>query len=274
MRRPLGRKPEKNLDFSVIIPARYGSTRLPGKPLIEIEGHPILWYVWKNASDSQAKQVIIATDDLRVEEAAAGWGADLYFSERTFATGTDRLADAVTKRGFIKSALIVNVQADDPLMPPALINQVAELWQEGDANIATLCDRIVKMDEIHNPNVVKVVRDKTGFALYFSRAPIPWQASRRERDAPPMELPYFRHLGIYAYQVGYLQAFAKLPDTPPYEPDELDKIERLEQLRALVNGHSIIVAEACVRAGVSVDSANDLEIVRSMMASMKFGGHP
>jgi len=273
-------KREKDTEFTVVIPARYASSRLPGKPLIEVEGHPILWYVWKNATDSQAKQVIIATDDKRVYEAAAGWGAVVNLSTGDYLTGTDRIADVVTARGFIKSELIVNVQADDPLMPAALINQVAELWQDGDANIATLCERIVKHDEIHNPNVVKVVRDKAGYALYFSRAPIPWQASRMEREhfnsgnQRTSELPYFRHLGIYAYQVGYLQSFTALSRSPPYEQDDLDDIERLEQLRALLNGHTIAVAEARVRAGFSVDSQDDLEIVRSMMASMKFGGHP
>jgi len=267
-------KREKDTDFTVVIPARYASSRLPGKPLIEVEGHPILWYVWKNATESQAKQVIIATDDKRVYEAAAGWGAVVHLSTGEFETGSDRIADVVTSRGFIKSELIVNVQADDPLMPAALINQVSELWQDGDANIATLCERIVKYDEIHNPNVVKVVTSKTGSALYFSRAPIPWMASRIARDQRASELPYFRHLGIYAYQVGYLKTFTELPHAPPYEPDDLDSIERLEQLRALLHGHTITVAEARVRAGFSVDSADDLEIVRSMMASMKFGGHP
>ncbi len=263
-------KREKNTDFTVVIPARYASSRLPGKPLIEVEGHPILWYVWKNATESQAKQVVIATDDKRVYEAAAGWGAVVHLSTGEFRTGTDRIADVVTSRGFIKSELIVNVQADDPLMPAALINQVAEFWQDGDANIATLCERIVKREELHNPNVVKVVMGKTGDALYFSRAPIPWQASRTERYEAVSELPYFRHLGIYAYQTGYLQTFAALPD----DEQGLDQVERLEQLRALLHGHTITVAEARVRAGFSVDSQDDLEIVRSMMASMKFGGHP
>ena len=267
-------KREKDTEFTVVIPARYASSRLPGKPLLEVEGHPILWYVWKNATESQAKQVVIATDDKRVYEAAAGWGAVVHLSTGEYDTGTDRIADVVTSRGFIKSEVIVNVQADDPLMPAALINQVAELWQDGDANIATLCERIIKHEEIHNPNVVKVVRSKTGYALYFSRAPIPWQASRNDREQQTVELPYFRHLGIYAYQVGYLQAFTALSGSPPYEPDDLDQVERLEQLRALLNGHTITVAPARVRAGFSVDSTDDLEIVRSMMASMKFGGHP
>ncbi|MEE9384339.1 MAG: 3-deoxy-manno-octulosonate cytidylyltransferase [Nannocystaceae bacterium] len=261
-------KREKDMDFTVVIPARYASSRLPGKPLLEVEGHPILWYVWKNATESEAKQVIIATDDKRVFEAAAGWGAIVHLTPGEHRTGTDRIADVVTARGFIKSEVIVNVQADDPLMPSALINQVAELWQDGDANIATLCERILKHDEIHNPNVVKVVMDNTGYALYFSRAPIPWMASRFERGQNFGS--YFRHLGIYAYQVGYLQAFTALPDNE----EGLDLVERLEQLRALSHGHTIAVAPARVRAGFSVDSPDDLEIVRSMMASMKFGGHP
>ncbi len=263
-------KREKDTDFTVVIPARYASSRLPGKPLIEVEGHPILWYVWRNATESQAKQVIIATDDKRVFEAAAGWGAIVHLAPGEHATGTDRIAEVVTARGFIKSEVIVNVQADDPLMPAALINQVAELWQDGDANIATLAERIVKIEEIHNPNVVKVVTDKTGYALYFSRAPIPWQASQAMREGVAEQPPYLRHLGIYAYQVGYLQAFTALSS----DDKDIDQVERLEQLRALLHGHSIIVAPARVRAGFSVDSPDDLEIVRSMMASMKFGGHP
>ncbi len=245
--------------FRVIIPARYASTRLPGKPLLEIAGRPMLQHVWERARASGADEVVIATDDERIRRAAEGFGARVIMTAASHRSGTDRLAEAVEQLGCAAGDVIVNVQGDEPQMPPENVAQVAaNLERHGDAGVATLCEPIRTAEELFNPNVVKVVFDHAGYALYFSRAPIPW-----ERDAfaaAPEALPegagHYRHLGIYAYRAGFLREYVAWPGCA------LEHSEALEQLRVLWQGRRIHVAEAHMRPPAGVDTEADLERVR------------
>ncbi|MEH6588152.1 MAG: 3-deoxy-manno-octulosonate cytidylyltransferase [Halioglobus sp.] len=252
------------MSFAVVIPARYGSTRLPGKPLLDIAGKPMIQRVWEQALGTGAGEVVIATDDSRIEAAAHGFGAEVCMTDPGHPSGTDRLQEVAAKRGWDDDRIVVNVQGDEPLMPPALIGQVAKnLNDHPQAAIATLCETITDLDELTNPNAVKVVADKQGMALYFSRASIPWP-----RDAfsdEQLRMPdgqWFRHIGIYAYRAGFLHRYVT------WAPAPLEQVEQLEQLRALYNGERIHVevASECVPAGV--DTAADLEAVRRLMENL------
>lgn len=244
------------VDFKVVIPARYGSSRLPGKPIIEIAGRPLIQYVYERACASGAHSVVIATDDERVRLVCASFGADVRMTAPAHASGTSRIAEVITHDADADETIIVNVQGDEPLIPPRLIEQVARnLDQHPDAEIATLCEAIENDADVFDPSVVKVVLDARGFALYFSRAPIPWY-----RDAfatQPYERPagacHYRHVGIYAYRVGYLRRYVATPVT------EIEQAEALEQLRALHDGARIHVALATEAPGIGVDTPQDLE---------------
>lgn len=236
--------------FTVIIPARYGSTRLPGKPLLDIGGRPLLQHAYDAAAASGAREVIVATDDERIEAAAARFCRSVERTSPDHASGTDRIAEVVRRRNFPDEAIIVNVQGDEVGLPPALVNQVAQaLSADPGASMATLCEPIRDATDWHSPDVVKVVFAENGRALYFSRSCIPWGG------APPG--PAFRHIGLYAYRAGFLRRFPELP------PCELERRERLEQLRALWYGHAIRVEPAREEAGLAVDSAADLERARA-----------
>ena len=203
--------------FKVVIPARYASTRLPGKPLRELIGKPMLQHVWEAAGECGADQVVIATDDGRIEKAARQFGAEVCMTASTHASGTDRLGEVVSTLGWPDDTIVVNVQGDEPLMPPVLIDQVAsDLAGNSDASIATVATPLVAAGEFFDPNVVKVVRDKAGFALYFSRAPIPWDRDLLMDDvkALPIGIMPLRHIGIYAYRVGYLNRYAEMRPCP------------------------------------------------------------
>ena len=255
--------PKPQMDFSVIIPARYASSRLPGKVLADIEGRPMVRHVYERALQSGAADVLVATDDERVKTACEGFGARVCMTAVSHRTGTDRLAEAVRIMGAPAERIVVNVQGDEPLLPAVLIRQVAEnLNAHPDADVATLCQRVSQHDELFDPHVVKVVTDRAGYALYFSRAPIPWH--RDEFMADQVTLPadsmHFRHIGLYAYRVSYLQYFAS------HEPCALELAESLEQLRALHGGHRIHVAEALVAPGHGVDTQADLNRVRDKLA--------
>lgn len=242
--------------FKVYIPARYASTRLPGKLLIRIDGKPLLQHVFEAAARSGAQEVVIATDDARIEEAAAGFGAAVVTTGAGHESGTERLGEAVIARGEPEDLVIVNVQGDEFGIPPEQIDQVAALLQgDREAAMATLCEAIADEADFRNPNIVKVVSDRRGHALYFSRAPIPDQHPDATGTAAFSCRPY-RHIGIYAYRAGFLGHYADLP------PCELEKSERLEQLRALYNGYAIRVAEACVSGGLEVNTEADLERAR------------
>lgn len=251
------------MDFTVIIPARYAATRLPGKPLADLGGRPLLQWVHERALASGAARVVVATDDARIEAAARAFGAEVVMTSPEHRSGTDRIADAARQLGLPDDALVVNVQGDEPLMPPPLIRQVAgNLAAHPAADMATLSQRILTLSDLASPHVVKVVCDREGYALYFSRALIPqprdgMPEAEHLADAVP---GWQRHIGIYAYRVGFLRAFVRWP------PAAIESTEMLEQLRALWNGASIHVAEACAPAPVGVDTPDDLARLRERVA--------
>jgi len=244
------------MQFWVIIPARYASTRFPGKLLYDLAGQPIIQHVYRHACESGATQVIVATDDLRIAEVARTFGATVCLTAITHQSGTDRVAEAARIHGAMPDTMIVNVQGDEPLLSPVLIRQVAEaLHKNPTAAIATLCEPIMTTEDIFNPNIVKVVRDHAGFALYFSRAPIPYIRDGFESQSVNQ---HARHLGIYAYRAEYLWHYTQL------EPCALEQIEVLEQLRVLATGGKIYVEMAAAPSGIGIDTPEDLEKVRHL----------
>ncbi|HSG90663.1 MAG TPA: 3-deoxy-manno-octulosonate cytidylyltransferase [Pseudomonadales bacterium] len=254
------------MSFRVVIPARMASTRLPGKPLADLDGVPMIVRVWERARRSRAQEVVIATDDDRVLEAVRAAGAEAEPTAPDHASGTDRIEEVARRRGWPDDCVVVNVQGDEPLMPPEVIDQVAaNLIANGDAGMATLAEPIVRADDVSNPNVVKLVTDARGFALYFSRAPIPFA-----RDSFPLPAgsavaagTWRRHLGIYAYRVGLLHRFVTWPTAP------LEAIEMLEQLRVMHHRVGIHVADACAPVPGGVDTPADLERVREHFMAMR-----
>jgi len=250
--------------FRVAIPARHASTRLPGKPLALLAGLPMILHVHRLAMRSGATEVIVATDDERIHRICSAAGAEVEMTAADHASGTDRIAELASRRGWADDAIVVNLQGDEPLMPPALIDQVAMLLADHpSAAIATLATPIVSQADYLDPNVVKLTTSPGGLALYFSRAPIPWDrdgapeglaSQTRHRDAR-------RHLGIYAYRVGALRRLAGLGASP------LELRERLEQLRALQHGLPIVVGDAIEVPGPHVDTAEDLARVERLMAA-------
>jgi 3-deoxy-manno-octulosonate cytidylyltransferase (CMP-KDO synthetase) len=250
--------------FRVVIPARYGSTRLPGKPLQLIAGRPMIEHVHARARAAGADEVIVATDDERIASACARFGADVVMTDAGHVSGTDRLAEVARLRRFADQDIVVNVQGDEPLIAPENVAEVAALLAaRPQAAIATLATPIDDLAEYLDPNVVKVVRDTTGRALYFSRAPIPWHrdaTAARNEDASRYA-GALRHVGLYAYRAGALRQVAALPPSP------LESAERLEQLRALENGLVIVVGIASARPGPGVDTEADLARVAALLAA-------
>lgn len=249
--------------FHVAIPARHGSRRLPGKVLAPIKGKPMLQWVFERARASGARDVLIATDDPVIAAAASTFGATARMTSAAHASGTDRIAELAAIERWPEADIVVNVQGDEPLIPPALIRQAATLLESDPrAAIATLATPVESLEEFLDPNAVKVVADAKGRALYFSRAPIPWN-----RDGAPAGLPSQRvfagarrHVGIYAYRVGALRRLASLA------PTALEKAEKLEQLRALAHGLLILVADAEERPGPDVNTAEDLQRVAELLS--------
>ncbi len=256
------------MSFTVIIPARYASTRLPGKPLLDIAGKPMLQRVWEQSLQSEADAVIIATDDQRIAEAARIWGAQVCMTAHEHASGTDRLQEVVQILGLADDALVVNVQGDEPLVPPAVINQVAaNLADNPEAGMATLSEPLVDVASLLDSNAVKVVCDGRGFASYFSRAPIPYPRGL-DLEHPDALLRYpvghwQRHIGLYAYRTGFLRRFVSWPQAPA------EVLEQLEQLRALYHGEIVHVAAAREQVPAGVDTPADLEAVRHLCAASK-----
>ena len=240
-------------EFVVVIPARYASTRLPGKPLRLIGGRSMLEHVWNRARESGAAEVVIATDDERIADVAGTFGASVCMTRDTHRSGTDRIAEVADLLDWPDDKIVVNLQGDEPAMPPALLGQCADLLDDASADIGTLASGVRTEDDFMNPNVVKVVCDRSGYALYFSRAPIPYprneSGGRRARDAA------LHHHGIYAYRCGVLRAIVAA------DPAPAEMAEQLEQLRALHLGMRIRVARPTVRPGRGVDTAQDLEAV-------------
>ena len=240
------------MSFVVIIPARYASSRFPGKPLADLAGKPLIAHVCARAAQAGADAVHVATDDERIARAVRGAGFSAVMTRADHASGTDRLAETARKLGLEAERIVVNLQGDEPLITPVLIRQVAErLDAEHGVSMATACHAIHDAALLDNPNVVKVVLDVRGHALYFSRARIPYP-----RDGQPA---CHRHAGIYAYRVGFLEQFAALAPAP------LERAEALEQLRALWHGHRIAVVVSDAEIPPGVDTPEDLEAVRRML---------
>ena len=249
--------------FIVVIPARYASSRLPGKPLQDIAGKPMVQHVWEQARRSAAQRVLIATDDARIVEAWQAFGAEVLLTRADHESGTDRLAEVATQLGLSADAIVVNVQGDEPLIPPAIIDQVAaNLATNPQAAIATLAEPIQDAETFFNPNAVKVVSDCNGLALTFSRAPLPWARDvfAVDRTRLPEGVPHRRHIGIYAYRAGFLHDFVA------WGPCWLEQSECLEQLRALWHGVRIHVEDALESPPTGVDTPEDLARVRRILA--------
>jgi 3-deoxy-manno-octulosonate cytidylyltransferase (CMP-KDO synthetase) len=256
--------------FSVVIPARLSSSRLPEKPLADIAGLPMVVRVALQARRSQAARCVVAADDIRIIEACAAHGVTALLTRTDHVSGSDRLAEACEQLGLADDEVVVNVQGDEPLIDPALIDAVAlELLRRPDCVMSTAAHPIAQMDDFLNPNVVKVVLDRAHTALYFSRAPVPWWRDGMGSAAPASALPSpapLRHVGIYAYRAGFLRRF------PQLEPAPLETTESLEQLRVLWHGHRIAVHISEQVPGPGVDTPQDLERVRALFASAANGG--
>jgi len=241
--------------FTVVIPSRYASTRFPGKPLADIAGKPMVVRVAMQAARCGAREVIVATDHPEIARVVQAHGFEAVMTRKDHSTGTDRLAEVAAKRCFSAHHVVVNVQGDEPLIAPALIRSVAaNLAAHREAAIATACHAISSAAEFANPNVVKVVLDRGGYALYFSRAPIPYarDAFAQGIKTLPQKFPAYRHLGIYAYRCGFLSAFKRMRPAP------IEQFESLEQLRALAYGHRISVAITRKSPHPGVDTPQDL----------------
>lgn len=254
------------MGFRVVIPARYASTRLPGKPLADIVGQPMIVRVAAAARRSGADGVWVATDDERIVSAVRQHGFDAVMTGANHPSGTDRIAEVADQLNWDDAEIVVNVQGDEPLLDPALIDRVAgALRNDPDAAMATAAHPLTTASDFFNPNVVKVVCDARGRALYFSRAPIPWDRDQfaDRRDALPADLPAQRHIGLYAYRVSFLRRFGQLAASP------LERCESLEQLRALWHGYPIQVVSVDHPPAPGVDTPEDLERVRRMFDAGK-----
>ncbi len=243
------------MSFTVVIPARFQSTRLPGKPLADICGKPMIQWVYEQAMQAGAEKVVVATDDPRVAQAVQAFGGEVCMTASTHQSGTERLAEVVKILAIPDDHIVVNVQGDEPLIPPSNINQVAENLANSRAPMATLAVEIVHQDEVFNPNAVKVVCDQQGYALYFSRASIPWDRDNFNLPSRPVVTPLLRHVGIYAYRAGFINQYISWPASP------LEQIESLEQLRVLWYGERIHVDVAREAPPAGVDTPEDLNAV-------------
>ncbi|MEK9497605.1 3-deoxy-manno-octulosonate cytidylyltransferase [Photorhabdus sp. P32] len=248
--------------FTVIIPARFASTRLPGKPLADIHGKPMIVRVMERAKRSGAARVIVATDNHDVVDAVVAAGGEACLTNENHHSGTERLAEVINKYQFSDDEIIVNVQGDEPLIPEEIIKQVAENLAGCNAGMATLAVQIHDAEEAFNPNAVKVVMDKQGYALYFSRATIPWERDRFIQSRETIGDHFLRHIGIYAYRAGFIRRYIQ------WEPSPLEQIEMLEQLRVLWYGEKIHVGIALKAPGVGVDTPEDLAAIRKMFAEI------
>jgi 3-deoxy-manno-octulosonate cytidylyltransferase (CMP-KDO synthetase) len=252
------------MNFIVVIPARYASTRLPGKPLLDIAGQTLVERVYRQAKKSAATRVLVATDDERIANKVVGFGGEVVMTSTGHVSGTDRLAEVAKKYDFADEEIIVNVQGDEPLIPPAVIDQVAtNLAANPSAGVATLSEPIKTREALLDPNVVKVVTDDNQQALYFSRAPIPWPRDHfaHAQETLPGQYEYRRHIGLYAYRSGLLHDFVT------WLPSEIEKMEALEQLRFLSRGVNIHVAKAVSTVPPGVDTPADLQAVIDLLES-------
>jgi 3-deoxy-manno-octulosonate cytidylyltransferase (CMP-KDO synthetase) len=248
----------------IIIPARYASTRLPGKLLLPISGKPLIQHVYEQAARTQL-EVIVAADDSRVAEAVKRFGGRVCMTSPQHQSGTERIAEVVTQLKYSDDDIVINLQGDEPLMPPAVILQLVDnLARQKQVSMATSCVAITSKEELFNPNVSKVVLDHAGFALYFSRAPIPWYRDgfNLAEKKMPAEFTYYRHLGIYAYRVAFLKRYVTWPASP------LEEIESLEQLRVLWQGEKIYVGVTTESVGYGVDIKEDYLKVKAALENL------
>lgn len=251
-----------SLAFKVVIPARYASTRFPGKPLVDIAGKPMVQHVYECALKSGAEDVIIATDDQRIQSVAESFGAKVCMTSAEHPSGTDRLAEVSFNFNWSGDDIVVNLQGDEPLTPPDILKQVAlNLADHPRAGIATLCTPIETAQDVLDPNIVKVVTDAEGYALYFSRAPIPWNRDAGNNITDDDARQYNRHLGIYAYRVSFLHAYSNM------QACKLETTEKLEQLRALYSGVAIHVDQAVKLPGPGIDTPEDLKAVARLLGN-------
>lgn len=268
------------MKFNVVIPARLASTRLPGKVLLEIAGHPMLEWTWHNALASGAERVVVATDSEEVAQLCHTLGAEVCMTDPHHPSGTARLAEVVSHYRWDDEAIVVNVQADEPMLPPKLIRQVAKgLAHDDQAPMATLCEPIDTMETLLDPNAVKVVRDINHHAITFTRAPSPWPRDafsellqrgvpdffEAEKNAPLDLAPFRRHIGLYAYRAGFVRQYVRWPVCA------LEQLENLEQLRVLYHGEKILVLDAACSAGIGVDTPADLQRVNARLAGYQPG---
>lgn len=245
------------MSFDVIIPARYASTRLPGKPLLDLGGMPLIKRVYHAAKQSPANQVIVATDDQRIADVVSAFGGDVVMTDPNHQSGTDRIAEVVEKRKISEDRILVNVQGDEPFVPAKLIETVAiNLRNHQQAVMSTACHSIDKKEDVLDPNIVKVITDHNGHALYFSRSPIPYPRNEEFAD-------HFKHIGIYAYRAGFVAQYNQLTLS------KIEKTESLEQLRVLSNGFKISVQTIDYESGFGIDTEQDLEKARAYLASQK-----
>ena len=253
-----------SFSYHIVIPARFDSQRLPGKPLLDIAGKPLIQRVYECAQQSDADSITIATDNQEIFDRVEAFRGVVYMTRKDHLSGTDRVAEATQLLGLAEDALVLNLQGDEPLISPVLINQVAQaLVNAPDVMISSACCPIESLAEYQDPNVVKVVRNQRRLAAYFSRAPIPWIRDEGSSDRSGMRWSdAYRHLGIYAYRVGYLTRFCELPPAPT------ELTEKLEQLRALWYGDAIMVCDAKEIPGPGVDTAQDLRRVVEYFESL------
>lgn len=246
------------MDFHVIIPVRYDSTRLPGKALLDIAGKPMLQHVYERAVASGAQEIVIATDDKRIAEAAESFGAHVCMTSADHSSGTERLAEAVVALGLEDDEIVVCLQGDEPLIPPAVIRQVAEdLAEHDNVKVSTICEPIKDAAELFNPNSIKVVMNRRHYAMYFSRAPIPWERDTfSDNDNIKLNGSHYRHVGLYAYRVGFVQEYLEWGACPAEE------LEALEQLRILWQGNRIHMVVVNANLPPGVDTEEDLVRVR------------
>lgn len=240
----------------IVIPARYASTRLPGKPLADVAGKTLIERVHDCARATGARSITIATDDERIADAARRFGANVCMTAGTHRSGTDRIGEVIRQLGLAPEDIVVNLQGDEPLMPPSLVRQVAAaLERDYEAVAATACHPITDVETLRNPNAVKVVCDNKGYALYFSRAPIPWPRARMSgAEAEPIRAA--RHIGLYAYRAGFVARFCA------WDPCPIEELEQLEQLRVLWHGERIVVHMTDQAPANGVDTPEDLDRVR------------
>lgn len=248
--------------FKVVIPARYASTRLPGKPLLAIAGKPMVAHVCEKAQQAGAEEIVVATDDDRILQAVSGLGVRAVMTRPDHQSGTERIAEVVEQCGWEVHEIIVNVQGDEPLIPPEYIKDLANvLFAQQEAGIATLAAKIIDQEEIFNPNAVKVVLNKDDYALYFSRAPIPWDRDgfAGQTKQPSGKMPYLRHIGMYAYRAGFLKRYCG------WQPSVLESVESLEQLRILWHGEAIKVKVVEKTPAAGVDTMEDFVRVEHLL---------